>query len=73
MHQLVNGLHVEVNKYRRGKDANHFNLVKCLYPHDDEEDIKEALICARASYPTKGGIFTGLHIMFDESMQSRYQ
>jgi len=59
MHQLVNGLYVEVNKYRRGKDANHFNLVKSLYPHDDEEDVKEALVCARASYPTKAGIFTG--------------
>ena len=28
MHQLVNGLSIQINKYRRGKDYDHFKFVK---------------------------------------------
>ena len=59
MHQLVNGLSITLSKYRRGTDVVHFNLVRSLYPKNDEEDIKIPLICARQSYPVKPGIFTG--------------
>ena len=42
MHQLVNGLSIQVNKYRRGKDYDHFKFVKSIYPTDDKEDLNNA-------------------------------
>ena len=59
MHQLVNGLHVQVNKYRRGTDVDHYNFVKSIYPRDNAEDLHSALIRARLRYPVKFSRFTG--------------
>ena len=59
MHQMVNGLSITLSKYRRGTDASHYNLVRSLYPEDEDEDIKISLICARISYPIRPGIFRG--------------
>ena len=57
MHQLVNGLSIQVNKFRRwfGGKANdtHFKFVKSIYPYDSKEDLKEALAAARTQYPLK--------------------
>ena len=51
MHQLVNGLSIQINKYRRGKDYDHFKFVKSIYPTDDKEDLNNALRQARIRYP----------------------
>ena len=59
MHQLVNGLYVQVNKYRRGTDVDHYNFVKSIYPRENEEDLSGALLKARLRYPVKFSRFTG--------------
>jgi hypothetical protein len=59
MHQLVNGLSIQMNKYRRGKDYEHYMFVKGIYPRDAKEDLKAALQQARARYPAKSFVFTG--------------
>ena len=53
MHQLVNGLSIQINKYRRGKDYSHYLFVKSIYPHDQKEDLSWALQQARSRYPPK--------------------
>jgi hypothetical protein len=53
MHQLVNGLSIQINKYRRGKDYNHYLFVKSIYPRDQKEDLQAALQQARFRYPPK--------------------
>ena len=59
MHQLVNGLSIQINKYRCGKDYDHFKFVKSIYPTDNKEDLNNALQQARARYPIDVGIFRG--------------
>ena len=57
MHQLVNGLSIQINKYRRGKDYEHYKFVKSIYPIDTKEDMKDAVQQARDRYPIKAGVF----------------
>jgi hypothetical protein len=59
MHQLVNGLSIQINKYRRGKDYGHYMFVKSLYPHDSKEELGSALRQARVRYPAKTFDLTG--------------
>ena len=59
MHQLVNGFSIQMNKYRRGKDYEHYMFVKGIYPCDAKEDLKPALQQAGARYPAKPFTFTG--------------
>ena len=54
MHQLANGLSIKINKYRRGKDYDHYKFVKSIYPTDNKEKLKDALQQARSRYPKNG-------------------
>lgn len=59
MHQLVNGLSIQINKYRRGKDYDHYRFVKSIYPYDSKEELGSALRQARVRYPAKAFDLTG--------------
>ena len=51
MHDLVGGLRVELNKFRRGGDQGHFDFVGSIYPARCE--FGEALQLARERYPAR--------------------
>jgi hypothetical protein len=55
MHSLCAGLRVEVHKYRRGTDYNHFNFVSSLYGGE----LSTALERAREAYPARGEAYQG--------------
>jgi hypothetical protein len=52
MHALCNGTRVELNKFRRGGDRAHFDLVGGMYPSLCTLDV--ALPRARERYPAQG-------------------
>jgi hypothetical protein len=52
MHTLRNGCRIELNKFRRGGDQDHFNLVGGIYPSLCTLDV--ALPRARLAYPAQG-------------------
>jgi hypothetical protein len=52
MHTLCNGVRVELNKFRRGGDRAHFNLVGSIYPGLCTLEV--ALPRARLAYPAHG-------------------
>ena len=58
MHDMVNGLHVKLRKFRRGTDQAHFDFVGSLYPHTGIE-LEDALMVARERYPARGLYFDG--------------
>ena len=58
MHDLVNGLHVTLRKYRRGADSAHYNFVGTLDPGLGVE-LPSALKKAKARYPASRGDFLG--------------
>ena len=58
MHDLVNGLHVTLRKYRRGTDVGHYQFVGSLYPSLGLS-LPAALEKARAEYPAHRGDFLG--------------
>jgi hypothetical protein len=49
---MTNGCRVELNKFRRGGDQDHFNLVGGIYPSLCTLEV--ALPRARLAYPTHG-------------------
>ena len=49
MHELVGGLRVELRKYRRGRDYEHFDLVGSIYPSTGTT-LEEALMKVREVY-----------------------
>ena len=51
MHQLVGGLRVELNKFRRGGDQAHFDFVGSIYPQ--HTCLGDALQLARERYPIR--------------------
>jgi hypothetical protein len=57
MHDLCNGLHVELQTYYRGTDYGHFDFIGSLYPKSAEDEDKvllpRALAEARRRYPIK--------------------
>jgi hypothetical protein len=50
MHDICNGLRVELHKYRRGDDYEHFNFVGSIYPCMGVS-LQAALDAARERYP----------------------
>ena len=60
MHDLCNGLRVEMVKYRRGKGlgSDHFSFTGRLYPQTGIS-LAGALQAARHKYPASGHIFNG--------------
>ena len=57
MHDLTNGLRVELQKFRRGKgkgDFGHFQFVGSIYPKNNVS-IESALAMARERYPVRSG------------------
>ena len=58
MHDLVNGLHVTLRKYRRGADSAHYDFVGSLYPALGVS-LPAAIGMARVRYPTGRGDFLG--------------
>ena len=53
MCNLVRGLHITMQKYRRGTDHAHFELVRSIYPSNDVS-LEDALAQARDKYPARG-------------------
>ena len=49
MHDLVNGLRIDLTKYRRGTDQRHFQSMVSLY--DRSWPLEECVAAARARYP----------------------
>jgi len=58
MHDLCNGLRVEMHKYRRGDDYAHYQFTGSLYPSTGIT-LEDALQLARQRYPARGMIFDG--------------
>jgi len=58
MHDLCNGLRVEMVKYRRGDDFDHFQFTGSLYPSTGIT-LEDALQLARERYPATGRLFFG--------------
>ena len=58
MYDLCNGLYVELRRYRRGDDFDHFRFVGSIYPKHDVE-LGVALEMARERYPARGALFFG--------------
>jgi len=60
MHDVCNGLRVEMKKYRRGKGDgfDHFTFTGRLYPQTGIS-LKGALQAARHKYPASGHVFNG--------------
>ena len=58
MYDLCNGLFVQLQRYRRGDDFEHFRFVGSIYPKYDVE-LDDALEMARQRYPARGAIFFG--------------
>ena len=54
MCDMTNGLHITLQKYRRGDDYHHYRFVGSLYPRHGRR-LEEAREMARAEYPTTGG------------------
>jgi len=50
LHDLCGGLRVEIHKYRRGKDHEHFKFVGSIYPQSGI-GLEDAMAAARARYP----------------------
>ena len=53
MHWMVNGLHIELRKYRRGADYEHFKLVASIYPRNNVS-LEDALKLVHQKYPVVG-------------------
>ena len=58
MYDLCNGLFVQLQRYRRGDDFEHFRFVGSIYPKHGVE-LDDALEMARERYPARGAIFFG--------------
>jgi hypothetical protein len=58
MHDLCNGLRIELVKYRRGEDFGHYQFTGSLYPSNGIA-LEHALQLARERYPATGRIFFG--------------
>ena len=52
MHDLCNGLRVEMRKFRRGTDQAHFDFVGSLYPRM-KVSLEDAVRLARRTYPVR--------------------
>ena len=52
MHELCGGLRVELHKFRRGGDQDHFDLVGRIYPSTGTT-LEEALEKVRTAYPVR--------------------
>ena len=61
IHDLTNGLRVEVKKYRRGTDQAHFNFVGSVYG----TPLDLALERAKEAYPARGEGFEGVTLVVD--------
>jgi hypothetical protein len=61
IHDLTNGLRVEVKKYRRGTDQAHFNFVGSVYG----TPLELALARAKEAYPARGEGFEGVTLVVD--------
>ena len=59
MHDMCNGLHITLRKFRRGTDMDHFNRVGSLYPdrRAPNFDLEDELHRLRGLYPKRGGKF----------------
>ena len=53
LHDLCGGLRVELHKYRRGADVDHFRFVGSIYPHVGMFTFEDAMAAARRRYPVK--------------------
>ena len=58
MHDLCNGLYVNLQKYRRGDDYDHFQFVGSIYPKHDVQ-LGIALEMCRDRYRAQGALFFG--------------
>ena len=58
MHDLCNGLYVQLQRYRRCDDLSHFCFVGSIYPKHNVE-LEVALELSRERYPVRGAIFFG--------------
>ena len=58
MHDLCEGLFVQMQRYRRGDDFDHFKFVGAIYPRHNIE-FGVALDLARERYPARGSLFFG--------------
>ena len=58
MYDLCNGLYVELRRYRRGDDFDHFQFVGSIYPKHNIE-LSVALEMAQERYPARGALFFG--------------
>ena len=61
MHDMCNGLHITMNKYRRGTDKAHYDYVGSLYPHTGIT-LEDAIEGARERYPARGHFFEGVQL-----------
>jgi hypothetical protein len=52
-HWMTNGLHIELRKYRRGADYDHFKLTASIYPRNNVS-LEDALKHVRQKYPVIG-------------------
>ena len=57
-HDICNGLFVQLQRYRRGDDFDHFRFVGSIYPKHNVE-LSVALEMARERYPVRGALFFG--------------
>jgi hypothetical protein len=60
MHWMVNGLHIELRKYRRGADYDHFKLVASIYPRH-KIPLEDALKLVHQKHPAIGDC-DGVHL-----------
>ena len=51
MHNLTNGLRIELNKFRRGTDRSHFEFVRSIKQYVHTNDVEKALALAKENYP----------------------
>ena len=61
MHDLCNGLWVQLNTYRRGSDYTHYLFMRSIYPSRGGE-LTQALQYARERYPMQSTAFSGVSL-----------